>query len=181
MKNKPSFPYLSAGAAAVMGLLLSLPGVTVASAVTPVIQAQADTSAPATTPPAKSAMPEKAHARLSATDRAEIRIKDLHAKLKIAPAQETQWEAVAQAMRDNAATMEDLAGKRAASAGSMNAVDDLKSYEQIAEAHVDGLKSFIPAFEALYNTMSDDQKKIADAMFEHQHHGGKMKKEPKSK
>jgi len=179
MKNKPSF-YWSLGAAAFMGALLS--GAAIAA---PILQAQADssTAAPAASaPPANTAAPKKVHAKLSATDQAEIRIKDLHGKLKITPDQETQWDAVAQAMRDNAATMEDLADKRKANAGSMNAVDDLNSYAEIAQAHADGVKNLIPPFEALYDTLSDEQKATADALFEHKHHGGKkMKKAPASK
>jgi len=47
----------------------------------------------------------------------------------------------------------------------MSAVDDLRSYQKLADAHADGLKKLVPAFEALYNTMSQDQKKTADAVF----------------
>lgn len=174
MKSKPSF-YVSMGAVAFMGALLT--GTSIAA--TPAMQAQADSSmpAPAMKSSADTNMSKKTHIKLSPTDRAEIRIKDLHSKLKIAPGQETQWAAVAQAMRDNAVTMEDLAEKRKADASGMNAVDDLKSYAEIAQAHADGVKNFIPAFEALYNTLSDQQKATADALFEHKHHGGKMKKE----
>jgi hypothetical protein len=35
----------------------------------------------------------------------------------------------------------------------------------VIEAHDAGMKKFIPAFEALYNSMSDAQKKIADSLF----------------
>jgi hypothetical protein len=37
-------------------------------------------------------------------------------------------------------------------------------YQSVIEAHEDGMKKFIPPFEALYNTMSDAQKKT-DALF----------------
>jgi hypothetical protein len=47
----------------------------------------------------------------------------------------------------------------------MNAVDDLKSYGEIAEAHAAGIKKFVEAFEPLYSSMSDDQKKAADRAF----------------
>lgn len=47
----------------------------------------------------------------------------------------------------------------------MSAVDVVKSYGAVIEAHEAGMKKFIPAFETLYNSMSDDQKKSADAMF----------------
>jgi hypothetical protein len=47
----------------------------------------------------------------------------------------------------------------------MDAVDGVKSYGAVIEAHEAGMKKFIPAFETLYNSMSDEQKKTADALF----------------
>jgi hypothetical protein len=102
---------------------------------------------------------------MSRADRVEQRIKSLHAQLKITQAEEPQWDAVAQVMRDNANSVGSLVEQRKAQAGQMTAVDDLKSYEAITDAHADGLKKLIPAFEQLYNTMSDDQKKTADTIF----------------
>ena len=57
--------------------------------------------------------------------------------------------------------------ERAAKAKTMTAIDDLHSYEAITEAHVESVKRLIPAVEALYATMSDAQKKNADAVFSH--------------
>jgi ribosomal 50S subunit-associated protein YjgA (DUF615 family) len=98
-------------------------------------------------------------------DRVEARITELHARLEITPAQEELWTSVTQVMRDNAKTMEALTKARSEQAKTMTAIDDLKSYGEITEAHADGLKKFIPAFESLYNTMSDEQKKNADTIF----------------
>jgi len=70
-------------------------------------------------------------------------------------------------MRDNAHAIDAILEERRASLSKMNAVDDLRSYEKLADAHADGLKKLVPAFEALYNTMSEDQKKNADAAFSH--------------
>jgi protein CpxP len=105
---------------------------------------------------------------VSKADNVEARIKDLHAKLAITPAQEELWNNVAQAMRDNGKTMEALIKARSEKAGTMTAVDDLKSYGEIADAHADGIKKFIPVFEPLYASMSDAQKKDADKLFHHQ-------------
>jgi hypothetical protein len=117
--------------------------------------------------PSRAASHEPGAAAVSAptSDRAEARIKDLHAKLKITPAQEELWNNVTQVMRDNARTMETLIKARSEKASTMTAVDDLKSYGDIAEAHADGLKKFVPAFEPLYASMSDAQKKNADKLF----------------
>jgi hypothetical protein len=95
----------------------------------------------------------------------EARIKELHRKLKITQAEEPKWDSVAQVMRENAQTMESLQKQRAADAKSMDAVGMVRSYAEVVQAHEDGIKKFIPAFEDLYNSMSDSQKKIADSMF----------------
>ncbi len=68
-------------------------------------------------------------------------------------------------MRDNAKTMEALTKARTENAKAMTAIEDLKSYGAIAEAHADGIRKFTPVFEALYNSMSDEQKKNADTVF----------------
>ncbi len=99
------------------------------------------------------------------TDRAEMRIKDMHAKLAITPAQEELWGKVAQVMRDNATTVDTLTQARVDHAKDMNAVDDLKSYGEITDAHANGIKKLTTEFTALYAAMSDEQKKDADALF----------------
>lgn len=98
-------------------------------------------------------------------ENAELRIKTMHAKLKITPAEEAQWTAVAQAMRDNAKAMDTLTQARVSHAKDMTAVDDLKSYGEITEAHADGIRKLTPVFAALYTSMSDEQKKDADTLF----------------
>ena len=123
--------------------------------------------------PTRAASPEPGMATAgsaSKADRVEARIKELHTKLKITPEQEEPWNNVVQVMRDNAKTMEALIKARSEKAGTMTAIDDLKSYSAIAEAHADGLKKFIPAFEPLYAGMSDAQKKSADKLFRQHHH-----------
>jgi hypothetical protein len=95
----------------------------------------------------------------------EARIKQLHKRLHITEAQKPQWDALTQVMRDNAQAMEDLEKQRATDVKSMSAVDVVKTYGDVIQAHEDGMKKFIPAFEALYNSLSDAQKKIADSMF----------------
>jgi len=121
----------------------------------------ADKTAPS---PAQQAMaaPASDSAGMSSV---EARIKDLHKKLHITAAQKPQWDALTQVMRDNAQAMTDLQNKRASDSQSMSAVEVIKSYESVIEAHEAGMKKFVPPFEALYNTMSDTQKKSADSLF----------------
>ena len=109
-------------------------------------------------------------------DPVAARVRYLHDRLHITPAQEDQWKTVAEVMRGNASTMLTLISQRSDNV-KMSAVDDLKSYEHISEAHVDGMKKFISAFETLYAGMSDDQKKNADMVFSHtQRHAAKRSK-----
>jgi hypothetical protein len=95
----------------------------------------------------------------------EAHIKELHKRLHITAAQDTQWNALADVMRENAKTMHDLEKQRATDTQSMSAVDVVKSYDSVIEAHEAGMKKFVPAFEAVYNSMTDAQKKSADELF----------------
>ena len=103
--------------------------------------------------------------RRSAAEFVEARIKSLHEQLKITKAEEPQWSAVAAAMRDGAKSVAALVAERAKKAKSMNAIENLRSYEAIAKAHLDGIRKLLPAFEALYAVMPEAQKKLADTVF----------------
>jgi hypothetical protein len=119
--------------------------------------------AASTQSPAQQAM--AAPADSSAMAPVEARIKDLHKQLHITEVQKPQWDALATVMRDNAQAMVDLQKQRAVDSQSMSAVEVIKSYESVIEAHESGMKKFVPPFEALYNSMSDAQKKTADSLF----------------
>ena len=108
------------------------------------------------------ASPESGPAEMTAV---ESRIKDLHRKLHITAAQKSQWDNLTEVMRANAQAMMDLQKQRSADANSMSAVDVVKSYESVIEAHEKGMEKFIPPFQALYDSMSDAQKKTADSLF----------------
>ena len=95
----------------------------------------------------------------------EQRITDLHTAMKITPDQEAMWKGVAEDMRENAAAMDKLVAATKA-APPKTAIDDLKTYQKFAQAHVDGLKNLLSHFEALYAAMPDAQKKIADTVFD---------------
>jgi hypothetical protein len=97
----------------------------------------------------------------------EDRIADLHKSLKITSDEEANWASVAQAMRDNDAALKTLVAARTdETRNKLSAVDDLKMYEKFAQAHVDGLKNLIGAFETLYAAMPDPQKAVADGVFQ---------------
>ncbi|MEM5400200.1 Spy/CpxP family protein refolding chaperone [Paraburkholderia unamae] len=93
------------------------------------------------------------------------RVKELHAELKITPAEEDQWAKVADVMRNNAKTVDDLIQQRHDNAQQQTAVENLQSWNEIAQANAEGSKAMLDAFSALYATMPDSQKKLADAAF----------------
>jgi len=103
-------------------------------------------------------------------DRTELRIQDMHAKLNITAAQEEQWSKVAQTMRDDASAIDVLVQARMAHSKDMTALDDLKSYGEIADAHAEGIKKLTPVFAVLYDSMSDPQKLAADNLFRRGEH-----------
>jgi protein CpxP len=95
----------------------------------------------------------------------EGRIKTLHDKLQISAAQENDWNTVAQTMRENEASIHQLIEARHQDPNAMTAVDDLQSYQKIAQAHADGLQKLEASFATVYNEMSDSQKQNADMVF----------------
>jgi periplasmic protein CpxP/Spy len=103
----------------------------------------------------------------------EERIKDMHAKLLISPAQQPQWDAFADVMRNNGRSMEQTFQQRVNTMSSMTAPENMQSYAQIASSHAQDMQKLVPAFQTLYDTMSDSQKKTADLVFRDEAHHGK--------
>jgi protein CpxP len=134
-------------------------------AIAPLAVAHAQSTAPTHTAP-NPATQAAANPVDQKGESVEQRITQLHAELKVTPDQESKWNPVAQAMRDNSANMEKLvAEKRKTGSPNMTAVDDLKTYQEFTQAHLDGIKNLTSAFSSLYDSMSDPQKKNADEVF----------------
>ena len=111
----------------------------------------------------------------------EGRIKTLHRELRITPEQEQAWNNVAQAMRDNAKTMEDLQRQQADSERTATAPDMINAFGKTTDAHADAIKKFAAAFQPLYDGMSDAQKKAADTVFRSRvHEAAQRQTRPKS-
>jgi periplasmic protein CpxP/Spy len=88
-------------------------------------------------------------------------IADLKKQLKITPQQEPQFNAFAEVMRSNEQDLEKLMQQGSANR-QPNAVEELKQAQQFTETQAAGLKRLVPALQALYDTLSDQQKKTAD-------------------
>ena len=92
------------------------------------------------------------------------RIKYLHDRLRISAEQEPLWDSVAQVIRDNAREIAPLLKERFRATTSGNAPDILHAYEALGEAQLENFKKFTAAFEPLYASLPDNQKRIADAV-----------------
>jgi hypothetical protein len=112
-------------------------------------------------------------ARMSAVEHTEARIKLLQDALKITDSQTASWNTLTQVMRENAKVMDALTKDRATVAANLNAIERLKFHSQISEIQLDQLKKLIPPFEALYISMSDEQKASTDAIMQTGKHGKK--------
>ena len=121
----------------------------------------------ASPPPAAAASPLAGHSvpGKNAEERVERRIKELHGQLQITPAEEPQWNEFAQAMRENARDMDQAFVQRAQQFPTMNAVQNMQSYEQLSEEHAQRVQKLVPAFQKLYDAMPDAQKRVADQVF----------------
>jgi Spy/CpxP family protein refolding chaperone len=95
----------------------------------------------------------------------EQRIAALHAKLQISSAQQPQWDQFTQVMRDNARAMDETFQHRVQAMPDMSAPENMQSYAQVALAHAQDMQRMVPAFQALYGSMSDSQKRVADQVF----------------
>jgi protein CpxP len=138
-------------------LAATLPALTLPAAV------YAQTNSPAggaASTGAESALPASVSAKV------EQHIKALHDQLGITPGEQPQWEAFAQVMRENAAQMSDAFINRSAKVSGMTAVDNMQSYAQLAQVHATNTQKLASAFQALYNTFPDQQKQLADRIFQ---------------
>lgn len=99
------------------------------------------------------------------TQMAEQRITDLHTRLHITAQQQPQWDQFTQVMRDNAKDLDAAYQQRAATFEKMNAVENMQSYAQIEQTRAQDLQKLVPAFQTLYASLSDEQKKLADQVF----------------
>src|SRR5215469_11632871 len=148
-------------ASAAVVALLSLPAVALAQS------AQAPAAPEAGKPTAVPSSPLAGHpvTGKTAEERVEQRIKELHAQLRITADERPQWDQFAQVMRENARDMDQVWLQRVDRFRSMNAVQNMQSYEQIAEQHAQHVQKLVPAFQNLYNAMPDEQKRLADQVF----------------
>jgi len=96
----------------------------------------------------------------------EKRIAHLRGQMKITAPLEAAWNDFAQVMRDNSNRMNALIGKWRKDIEKKTALEKLKLHEEIAEEQAQAMRKLVTSFETLYNAMSEEQKKIADKVFD---------------
>lgn len=156
-----------------LATMLALPAAALAQATPPAAPIPPPAAAPAPAAPAAPPAPaetQPAPPPLSAAAQAEVdkRIRSLQSQLGITETQMPLWLAFAQAMRDNAASTEALFNRRAANVASMNATENMHSYAQIARAYADATARLSVAFDDLYASLTETQKRAADNLFRQQ-------------
>jgi protein CpxP len=100
----------------------------------------------------------------------EGRIAFMKAELKITPAQETQWQPVAAAMRENAKTLDQTITTARQKRDTMDAVERLELREQFAKLRADNDARLLAAFKPLYANLSSEQQQIANQLVGARHH-----------
>ena len=95
----------------------------------------------------------------------ERRITALRSKLKITAAEQKPFDDFAQAMRENAHRMDDAITEKRAGAATASAVDQMKAYAGLAQAHSEEVNRLVGPFTTLYEALSPEQKKLADQSF----------------
>jgi len=110
------------------------------------------------------------HARMLPSQLVDGRIAFLKTELKITPAQETQWQQVATAMRENANAVDRVITEARQHSGTMDAVQHLTLREQFAKVRADNDARLLSAFKPLYASLSPEQQQMANTLVG-EHHG----------
>jgi hypothetical protein len=98
------------------------------------------------------------------------RIAFLKAELKITPTQETQWQQVAAAMRENAKALDQTIGSTRQNRASLDAVQRLELREQFAKVRAANDARLLAAFKPLYASLSPEQQQTANQLVGAHHH-----------
>jgi hypothetical protein len=153
------------------GLLLPATGLAQGAPSSAPIPPPANAAPPAPAPPvAAPAATPTAPPPMSAATQAAVdqRIRTLQSQLGITEAQMPLWSAFAQAMRENAQSTDALFAQRAGAVASMSAADNMHDYARIARAYADNTERLATAFDSLYASLSETQKRAADMIFRQQ-------------
>jgi LTXXQ motif family protein len=110
------------------------------------------------------APPMGPHAGIAGLRHIEGQIAFYKAELHITDAQTAQWNAFADALRASAKPLETAYAAMMPGGGLPPVAEQLAKRRQLLAAELDSLQSIEPAARTLYDALSPEQKKLADAM-----------------
>lgn len=130
------------------------------------IAAAAPALAQPATPNASPDTTQSQRARPLPGERIEARLAYAKAALKITAAQETPWNALAGVLRRHAAAMDQQVAQRRTADRSqpVSAIERLTRRQALMAEAATRMNEVLEAAKPLYATLSDDQKKEADAL-----------------
>lgn len=110
-------------------------------------------------------MMDRMMSMMMGADHTEGRLAFIKTELKITEAQTTQWNAFAEAVRANAATMSEMRQTMASHQGRGASLPERLAFEEKAmSAHLEALKKVADSLSKLYGALSPEQKKTADGI-----------------
>ena len=102
--------------------------------------------------------------RSTAVEDAEDQIRILQKELMITESQRELWYDVVLVMRQNAKETDAFDRKTAKDRNPPTLVEQMRVYARATEIRLDQLNRLLPPFQAFYSLLSDEQKRVADAM-----------------
>ncbi len=140
---------------------LALSAVVLAAGLATTAPVFAQTATPGASPDTQSQ-----RARPLPGERIEARLAYAKTALKITPAQETQWNALANVLRRHAATMDQQVTQRRAANRDQpaSAIERLTRRQTLMSEAAARMGEVLEAAKPLYAVLSDEQKKEADAL-----------------
>ncbi len=102
--------------------------------------------------------------RSSAVEDAEDQIRILQKELMITESQKELWYDVVLVMRQNAKETEAFDRKTAKDRNPPTLLEQMRVYARATEIRLDQLNRLLPPFQAFYSLLSDEQKRVAEAM-----------------
>lgn len=102
--------------------------------------------------------------RNTAVEHAEDQIKFLRKELMITESQRELWYDVVLVMRQNAKETDAFDRKTAKDGNPQTLVEQMRIYARATEIRLNQLNRLLPPFQSFYSLLSDEQKRVADAM-----------------
>jgi protein CpxP len=107
---------------------------------------------------------QKQTAAAPAGNSVDAKLAEVKKQLAITPAQQPHFDRFADIVKQNAQAIEALV-QTAQQTAQRDAVEGLRTAANFAQTEADNLKRLVPALESLYASLTDQQKRTADRIF----------------